>query len=185
MQNTHRISRNLMFLFGLPATTFAAVLTLVLCGASIAVSGPVSEYYLTAGDQGRNHVVQGSNVNRTWEQVTSSIEYAIAVPGTIRTLGVGSGALGRGAEYMLDGTPTGTTYSHSLGGVYDGTTDGTYNYTWDFVNGVAYRLGLDWTNPVRLFTLGVANGERLGITYDPTNDSLWLSGWSDSVGNSV
>ncbi len=182
---TYMKSPNSISLFGMRATILVAVLALVLCGTSIAVAGPVSEYYLTAGQWQRIHVVQGSNVNRTWGQVSGEEEYAIAVLATVRTLGIRHSD--QGAEYTLDGTPTGTTYTQPVVGArfFDGTTDGTSNYAWDFDNGTAYRFDLNWANPVQLFTLGTGSGRMLGITYDPTNDSLWLSGWEGSVGNVV
>src|SRR5450755_1436854 len=64
-----------------------ACLLLYVAGAS---AGPVGMYYLTAGDQGTNWVVQGTTVVTSGTQAhTANLgEYAIALTGgTVRTLG--------------------------------------------------------------------------------------------------
>jgi PEP-CTERM motif len=41
---------------------------------------------------------------------------------------------------------------------------------------------LNWQNPVTLFSIpGVTSAAYLGITYDPNNNSLWVSGWQTDV----
>jgi len=164
------------------------VFSLAVLGVAFAV-GPVptyaditSEYYFTniGGDLHQNVVVaQGTSVIRAWPFSQLNHEWAIAVNDTVRTMGYGSGILG--AEYRLGGTPTGATYSHNLPEreFFDGTTDGQFNYAWDYRGGAAYRFDLDWANPQMLFNLPTERYDRLGITYDPWNDSLWISGWKD------
>jgi hypothetical protein len=51
-----------------------------------------------------------------------------------------------------------------------------HNYAWDINNNAAYQFDLNWANPQILFTLSDTNS-RAGITFDSTNDSLWLSGY--------
>ncbi|MCP4711813.1 MAG: DUF1565 domain-containing protein [Planctomycetes bacterium] len=147
-------------------------------------SGPTNELYLTAGFDSVNHVIQGSQVNRSWAQ-SSQYQFPLAVLETARILGRTSSDTG--AEYLLDGTQTGITYNHALADAvfYDGTTDGTNNYAWDYANGIAYQFDLNWANPVSLFTLGIADGKRLGITYDPANHSLWLTGFTGTIGSVI
>jgi hypothetical protein len=41
-----------------------------------------------------------------------------------------------------------------------------------------YQTDASWANPITLFNLG--SGGFLGITYDPTNSSLWISNFSGS-----
>jgi len=151
-----------------------------------ALAGPTSAYYLTAGDQfltpgnpGMNWVVQGDSVIDSWVQHHPELdgEYAIAVSGTVRTLG--NGTFNRhhaGSEYTLAGVYTGTDFPYPPVGpnvaFYDGTTNGSANFSVDYIGGGVYRFNTDWTNPVLLFNVPV---NYVGISYDTTNDSLWLA----------
>jgi hypothetical protein len=122
-----------------------------------------------------NLVVQGNAVIDSWNQQHPG-EYAVAVASHVRTLG------SPGAEYTLAGNYTGNDFPYPDVGAafWDGATDGTHNYSVDYeVGGGVYQFDADWTNPVLLFS--VPQG-YLGITYDATNDSLWLSRFS---GNTV
>ncbi|MBI2513041.1 MAG: PEP-CTERM sorting domain-containing protein [Opitutae bacterium] len=49
----------------------------------------------------------------------------------------------------------------------------------DYSFGVVYRTALDYSAPVALFG-GLGNSAFLGITFDASNNSLWISGWSSS-----
>jgi hypothetical protein len=62
-----------------------------------------------------------------------------------------------------------------IGSAYDGTTDGTHNYVVDYFYGGVYELNQNWTQPTLLFRTPAVF--QLGITYDPLNNSLWVSGW--------
>jgi hypothetical protein len=95
----------------------------------------------------------------------------------VRTLG--NGTFNRhhpGSEYTLDGIYTGVDFPYppvgSTVAFYDGTTNGSANFSVDYIGGGVYQFGTDWTNPVRLFNVPA---NYLGITYDATNDSLWLA----------
>src|SRR5215207_4584606 len=159
--------------------------TAIISCAAIA-AGPTSAYYLTAGDQfltpgnpGMNWVVQGSSVINSWVQHHPELdgEYAIAVSNTVRTLGNGTfNHHHAGSEYTLAGVYTGTDFLYPSVGpnvaFYDGATNGSANFSVDYIGGGVYRFNSDWTNPVLLFNAPV---NYLGITYDSTNNSLWLS----------
>jgi hypothetical protein len=101
--------------------------------------------------------------------------------------------LGAG-EYTLSGIPTGHGYFTpfqplSAFSVYDGTSDGTYNYfvdhngAGDLDGGGVYRTDYYWQNPQLLFYPRLLCPPWLefgcqylsGIAYDPTNNSLWIS----------
>lgn len=149
-----------------------------LCGASAALAGPVSALYLTSGDQNELEIVQGSSV--THFAATSTLQYPIAVLGTVRTAGAASSY--NGAEYTLAGVPTGITYPAGIPGVanaYDGTTNGINNFTVDYSGGGVYKTGLDWTSPVLLFAITAPN--NLSITYQAANNSLWISSWGTNT----
>ena len=134
------------------AVTGALILTLA---SSAHAQGPVSKLYVTAGDQATNWILQGTTATSFAQQAPGTDEYAIAVNSTVRTLGNGNYDTGIGAEYTLAGVYTGTNYAYPTSGVafYDGTTDGTYNYSVDYSGGGVYRTNADWTNAVLLFTL--------------------------------
>jgi hypothetical protein len=143
-----------------------------------AAAGPASAYYLASGD--RIFAVQGSSV--LWNQPTfySGLEYPIAVASTVRTTGFFFGA--PGGEYdPATGLPTGNPCPHpGLNDFNDGTTDGETVYAVQFNSGRVYACNANWGSPVLLFTLSRAE-DALSITYDPTNDSLWIAGWTSRI----
>ncbi|MBS0264515.1 MAG: hypothetical protein JSS02_21450, partial [Planctomycetes bacterium] len=69
---------------------------------------------------------------------------------------------------------TGVTRTNNFASnVFDGTSDGTHNYTINYLTGEVIALGLDWGGPVvSQFTTGILGD--LGITYDAWHDSLWI-----------
>lgn len=133
-------------------------------------AGPVSEYFLVSGDQRRVDVVQGSNLLRTW--ATPDFEYPVAVASTVKTFGAVNGTTGR--EYDYNGNQTGNTYPNRYGTFWDGTTDGRNIYSINWDNGDVVQFDSNWANPRVLFNSG-GGGNYLGITYDPTNGSLWIA----------
>ena len=159
---------------------FTVLTILAATGAAHAGVGITSELYLTAGDQGNIWVVQGNSVNRSWAMNSPNREYPIAVASTVRTLGgVGPET---GSEYSQAGSWTGTTYAWPapIGSAWDGTTNGSNNFVVDFNNNTVVQMNTDWTNASVLFNLGTSTN-YLGITYDFTDNSLWVSGWSVGV----
>ena len=196
MKTTHN---KLILAAILRGTDFRAHAALIVAAAAMLILGngraaaPTSELFLTVDPTTTSASVvgiQGTNVLFNVPQSpTAQGQSPIAVNSTVRTLGFGGGNSYVGAEYTLAGVPTGSTYAFpaALGSeeVDDGTTNGSFNYAWDVTSGVAYRLNLDWTNPVPLFTLGNASGSRLGITYDASNNSLWIAGFTGTVGTLI
>ncbi len=159
------------------------VLTMFAVLSAAAASGrpaaaQTSEYFVMAGDQSAFHVLQGGALIRSWSVLpdTAQYQYPIAVIDTIRTMGADIGQIG--AEYDSFGNDLGPRYTHPAGPIrsWDGTTDGTSNYTIDTTGGV-YRLGLDWSNPVLLIDAGSIGS----LTYDPTNDSLWVTQFGNDL----
>ncbi len=153
------------------ATLRLAALALLLGSAAQARAGKL---YLDDGDRRIMYEVDTATatVVNSWTAAVASRSYPIAVSGDIRTTGYASGETG--ALYNLSGVYQGTNYSlpSTPDTFSDGTTDGTYNYAVSWYNGDVYRFSRTWTNPTRLFTAGKAEG---GITYDSSNNSLWLS----------
>jgi hypothetical protein len=176
-----------VFRFFLPLALFLAAGSSSLpAGPAGSNPGPVSPYYLTAGDQGLNFVIQGTSVAAfPQHHPEDSGEYAIVVTDTIRTLGSGNIALGRipphnGSEYTIAdayiaaGQYTGTDFPYPVtsAGFFDGATDGRFNYSVAFYGGGVYRFNADWSHPALLF----ATPEGYwGITWDPATNTLWLS----------
>lgn len=145
-----------------------------------ASGGPLSTLYLTDHVEGKLYGVQGSSVTLN-ASATSTQQSPIAVGSTIRTFGLFRGD--SGAEYSLSGTPTGSVYPNTIASAYflDGATDGFFNYAWHVGEGRAYRFDLNWSSPTILFTIGIGEGSRAGITYDPTNGTLWVSGATGAI----
>jgi len=158
------------------------ILFAMLSTASVAHAGVgiTSELYLTAGDQHTIWVLQGTGVNRSWAMNAPNREYPIAVGSTVRTLG--GQAPETGSEYSLAGTWSGTSYAFpaTIGSAWDGTTDNSHNYVVDFGNGTVVQLDTNWTNPTTLFNLPTT-AQYLGITYDFSDNTLWVSGWSQGI----
>jgi hypothetical protein len=125
-------------------------------------------------------VVQGTAVNRSWGMASGNREYPIAVGNEVRTLGGLDPELG--AEYTLAGTDLGTRYNFPAGisSAWDGTTDLASNYLVDFGTATVYRTGRDWSNPELMFSMA-GGTSYLGITYDFTDNTLWVSGWSQGI----
>ena len=106
------------------------------------------------------------------------------------------GGSATGGQYTLSGIPTGTTWTgtpppagEAYNYFFDGTSDGTHNYTVEYRNSNSpnqvdlkanvIATDLNWQNPVVLFSIeGVYLPQKAyaGVTYDPINNSLWFSG---------
>jgi len=141
-----------------------------LASAHALGQGPISPLYLEAG--GTMWVVQGTTASSS--NNVSSNEYNLAVDGDIRTTQYrGSGD---GYQYGLNGVATGTSYGGTWLGFFDGTTDGSSNYTLDYDTGNVWAFDRNWQNGSNLFQLSGGSGGYLGITYDDAG-GLWVSQW--------
>ncbi len=139
-------------------------------------SGPLSKYYMVQWQNAGMQVIQGNNVVQSWASA-GNCELAVAVNGTIKTAAYYYSG-GYGVEYSLTGTNMGSTYPvYYTYHLHDGTTDGTYNYAIEWASQQIYRFDTNWSNPQAIFsTSGLGLGNMLGITYDPTDKTLWLQG---------
>jgi hypothetical protein len=166
----------------------AALLPVLALPFAFLQANAAQQLYLTAGQDSVNLIIQGATLT-TVPQVTQGgnpgNEYAIGVVGNqFRTLGSGdqatSGPAIPGAEYDQYGTFSGVSYAYPAGGMalYDGASDGTHFYSADFQTGNIYRFAQDWTNPTLLFDSGIS--DALGITFDPTDNTLWIAGYNSS-----
>jgi len=159
--------------------THSKLFSLFLTAASLfgGTIGPTGYYYLVDGQD--LWVIHGGTATST-HQINGG-EYGIAIVGsTIRTLGVlDGGPTGTaGAEYDLAGNSLNTQYPYPNGFsyMYDGTSDGTHNYINAYYG--VYQFDTNWANPTHMFAGPLNN---TGITWDSTNNSLWLTGWSPGV----
>lgn len=166
------------------------------------ITGTTSPYYLSNYADKTFYVIQGTEVIDTFAWTTGLAgsgffngEGIVVVTDTVRTRSFRPNSPG-GAEYSLQGAPTGITYVNPMPPglryeeLFDATSDGQYNYYVQHYgitnNGLAtenvYRTDLDWSDPTPLFSLqtvpGGSAGEFLGITYDSGNQSLWIGGWN-------
>src|ERR1035438_131387 len=163
-----------------PFLASVALVALTFAGVAQAGPGPTSPLYLSSPNYTLNIlVVQGNSIIQNIPTAYGTQgESPIAVWGDIRTTGA-AGAI-YGGQYTLAGIPTGTTYilPGAVSNAYDSTSDGSHNYLVDFDSGAVYQTARDFTNPVLLFNSNAYT--NVGITYDATNNSLWVSGWDNN-----
>ena len=148
--------------------------------AGALAAGPTGKYYLTAGTQHQNWIVQGT-ATTSFAQVSNggaNFESPIAVAGDIRTISnTSGGGTTLGSQYTPSGVFTGTTYAGVAQNFYDGATDGARNFSVNYPavgTGTVFAMTRNWTTPTPLF-VATGNVGPLGITYDPLNSSLWVS----------
>ena len=153
------------------------IFVVLLMLSQINAIGLNNELYVTRWRNVGVAALKGTSAIRSWGS-SGTDEIAIAVNGTIKTFGWHTSG-GSGAEYNLNGTYTGTQYSlNPISYQFDdGTTDGTYNYAWGHGTNTLEKFDSNWNHIERVFSLtGTA---RLGVTYDPTDDTFWLSSWGN------
>lgn len=159
---------------------FLSLVALVAVSLTAAAqTGPKSPLYLTyVNNSGYNIVVvQGNSIINIFpEAYGPPNERPIAVWGDVRTIGNFTGY--PGGQYTLNGTPTGTLYSSPIQYPGDSTSDGLHNYLVDYFSGWVYQTARDFTSPIALFNVGPFS---TGITYDASNNSLWIS-WAAGPG---
>jgi len=153
-----------------------ATAALVLAG-SAALAGPVGNYYASINGQ-RFVVVQGNAVTNGWA-AHNGCEWSINVYNDVRTNPAGTNC-GAGAQYTLGGSYSGVNYAEEVGGYQDtddSTTDGSFNYTVSYNTGAVIRTDRNFAGATTLFNAGSTS---LGITYDETDNSLWIIGFGSS-----
>ena len=124
-----------------------------------------------------NRFQGGSTLSQTGMVSGYADESALAVAGDVRTMAYGGLGSIQGYQYDLSGSYLGTTYAwNGPGSWYDGTTDGTKNYSVAVSSGDVYSFDRDWQSPTYLFTTESSGG--FGITYDGKNKSLWVTNTS-------
>jgi hypothetical protein len=149
-------------------------LALLWLALSCAATAQTSEYFVTAGDQSRISVLQGHARVRSWTDARS-VEYPIIVLNDeVRTSGRYISE--QGSIYDLSGALLGGPLAFDVTAYpLDATTDGNSIFFVDRRTGPVYRCDLDYRNCQLIFDPG---RPVLGITYDPTDDTLWTSDWT-------
>ncbi len=159
---------------------------LVFCGLSFiyafassarAATGPTSMLYLmnfgefSGGTVMGLDMIQGNTVNSV--PTGNFVDTCIAASGDIRTYGYAPGQAG--SRFDLAGNPlAGGPYLNSDGNqMHDGTSDGFYNYSVDYIGGDVIQFDRNWASPVVLFN--VPNGTVGWITMNGVDGSFWLS----------
>jgi hypothetical protein len=152
------------------------VVCAILAGAGSA-GAQVSPLYLGDWTSGQTWVVQGGVVIDSFNRAGPSDGPGMAIGTTIKFIGQEGGQTGR--EYALDGTLLGGTYTNpSFEDLYDGTTDGggrnwaIAHNDFDDPQFTVVVGDQDWGGLAPAFT---PTRRSSGITYDPVNDSLWVT----------
>jgi len=158
--------------------------TLALASLASSAAAQVSELYLTAHGSTETFVVQNGQIVRQFQRTSTVDGPALVVGQTVKLYGQVAGAVGR--EYDLNGGLLAGAYVNAgFVDCYDGATDGARNWTIshnDFSNNFAALVaGANWGSAQVAF---VPARRSSGITYDPTDDTLWVTnnvGGSDRV----
>lgn len=159
------------------------VMTWIAAGAlASGAAAQTGRLYTTQFFGNQASVVQGGAVLWNWNTVNVG-ETGIAINGDIRIVGEFIGNFG--SQYDLNtNVLSPNAYNNNSPGVdslYDGTTDGKYHYSIghnDFPSNFGlFRYDQNWQNGQLLF---VPQRRSSGITYDPQNNSLWVT---NTVGN--
>lgn len=172
------------------AGSLALLAALAASAQAAPIVGPSSRLYLASISDRSLFVLQGADVVARTQTYCNHCEVPIAVAGDIRTAASNGGY---GGLYGTDLSKTGTTYDSAVPAgsnlrFTDGATDGHYNFAVGFDSadsiGPTTIFGFDreWSQRSVLFNLN-STTRALGITYDPSNNSLWLLGQvRDDVG---
>jgi hypothetical protein len=156
-----------------------AVITLLFFIGTALGNAQTSPLYMISSPNvaypvGTTYVYQNGNVIQSWGHVaTYEIPLAV-VGGKVR-----QGALyNAGTGYTLAGVPTGDVYP-VVPDTYDATSDGNSIYGWNLVTATLARYDLNWNFQQNMFSLGTNYSYGfMGVTYDPQDNSIWLSPWS-------
>lgn len=150
---------------------------LVVLALAAGASAQSGSLYLTQYGGNQAWIISGGSITQNWS-TTNSTETGIAINGDIRVVGAFIGT--SGSQYDLSGNVINSNiYNNNSPGVdslYDGTTDGKYHYSIghnDFPSNFGvFRYDQNWQNGQLLFVPG---NRSSGITYDPQNNSLWVT----------
>ena len=145
-----------------------AVLGLAAAGSALAQT---DAYYVTDGDVQRGVRIQNGAIDLQWNLTDN--QYPLAITGTIKIYGTYN--FNTGAEYDLNGNPTGVTYPFvgGSGAFLDGTTDSqSRNWACSFNDAGIWQFTQNWASPTLAFSVPSLPE---GITYDSTSDHLWVA----------
>lgn len=150
-------------------------------------AGPVSPYFIESSNTKTLYRVEGSSVVASSTTYCNHCESAIAVVRDVRSIGV------IGGLYGLNTAQQGITYPFPFNPALqyrfvDGTTNGLRNFSttptidsnFNPAGPTVFSFDRVWADPVALFSMP-ANYFIDGITYDPSNGSLWLQGSYQSL----
>lgn len=184
-----KFTRNAWTISGLTAVSLLA--QAAFSGPALAVPGTSSDLYITVVSSKTIYDVNGTTVvNSISPTYCNHCEIPIAVDGDVRTTAQydTQGVPPAGGQYTLGLVETGTTYpsfpfaGNNSARLYDGTTNGTYNFAvgTDGTTAGVYRMDRNWSNPVLAFVpldprADIGSFGAYGITFDPRNNSFWIS----------
>jgi PEP-CTERM motif len=171
--------------------TLLAAATILGASSSWAIpvfTGPTSPYYLDTLFGPTIYVVQGTNLINSFPWAygapcSNFCEANLAVTNVVSTnwLGSGEGGTATDGQYTLSGTPTGTSWSgtpppagETFNNFFDGTSDGTNNYTVEFQNS-SNTENVIATEIQLTIRSGSATGFRSGISrLESSPTTRWL-----------
>ncbi len=159
------------------APRFLTAAMAIAVAASSFGSGPTSTLYATNkaafGASNGLDRIQGASFSAS--TTGNSDDYGLAVWGDVRTVGYFGGAVGSQFDLngnLLGGGPYQDTYAADP--IYDGTSDGKYNYGVGYFGGSIIQYDRNWANPIVLFTDSNFTNHA-GITMNVGDGSFWVS----------
>lgn len=171
---------------GIPLTTMCLSLVSAVAALNDASLGQTNTLYASAvsDTQGPGRVLAIRSGTALWSHPLRSVyEFPLAVHADVRTFSIEPSRPGEfGRQFSLLGVETGVTYPGEPGVgfstyMWDGTSDGVYNYGIDEM-GRVIRFSREWDNLSLLFIaadFGRAFGPGAGISLDPTSGDFFVS----------
>ncbi len=151
------------------------VMLVVGAGSSVAIA-QTSPLYMIAWDSNEAVIVQNGLLVSTWTNSGAFGECGLAMHESIRVVGRNSGQDGREYDFAGDLLGGGPYSNPGFTDLYDGTTDGTFNYAVahnDFDTDFAVVRGdEDWAGLAVHFVPTVRSS---GIAFDSSGGTLWIA----------
>jgi hypothetical protein len=167
------------------ASLVAALAAGTLATGALAAPGPTSTLYITNYLELGDGTVTGldliQGVTEASYPTTFPLGLNIAVYGDVRTMGYSQNDQGEKFDLAANGLPGGP-YTNNIPGsqLYDGTSDGNFNYSVNYTTGDLLQFDRDWANPVTLFNVTADIPGGGWITMNASDGTFWVSQWGGS-----
>lgn len=157
-------------------TALATVITAFTSSIALAGPGVQSDYYVQGSDE-IIYVIRGNKVVNSFPTQNDGSGPLYVYGDTVCST---DSSMLSGGCYSLDGVPNGHVFTNGGIGtpiVRDAATDGARVFVFAVLSQDVNVTDLDFDNPIAIINLpNPGTFPFIGIAYDPTDDTLWLSG---------